>query len=234
MGIDVIDGHLSEINVTSPTGIREVERLAGVPLADLVQQRLLQGAAPWWPSDPSAGGQVVAGITQQVQLLLQNPQLQGHLLQFALGLGAADQTGPGRRFQLVSAQGAAADRHPQVGVTGAVDPADWGGVVAALEGLQAAQPGHRLAPRQARHSGGGMEGGGDAQGLVLAQGCRDRGVQMHQLAVAGQPWMARSPRVEARSGEYGCDRVHHQLMLMAIFAGVQQPCGLLSSWGGAR
>ncbi len=31
MGIDVIDGRLSEINVTSPTGIREVERLAGIP-----------------------------------------------------------------------------------------------------------------------------------------------------------------------------------------------------------
>ena len=31
-----------------------------------------------------------------------------------------------------------------------------------------------------------MEDGGDAQGLVLAQGCRDRGVQMHQLAVAGK------------------------------------------------
>ena len=46
VGIDVIDGHLSEINVTSPTGIREVERLAGVPLADLVIARLLQGEAP--------------------------------------------------------------------------------------------------------------------------------------------------------------------------------------------
>jgi len=46
VGIDVIDGHLSEINVTSPTGIREVERLAGVPLADLVIARLLKGAAP--------------------------------------------------------------------------------------------------------------------------------------------------------------------------------------------
>ena len=34
VGIDVIDGRLSEINVTSPTGIREVERLGGVPLAD--------------------------------------------------------------------------------------------------------------------------------------------------------------------------------------------------------
>ena len=34
MGIDVIDGRLSEINVTSPTGIREVERLGAIPLAD--------------------------------------------------------------------------------------------------------------------------------------------------------------------------------------------------------
>jgi glutathione synthase len=34
VGIDVIDGRLSEINVTSPTGIREVERLGGIPLAD--------------------------------------------------------------------------------------------------------------------------------------------------------------------------------------------------------
>ncbi len=41
VGIDVIDGMLSEINVTSPTGIREVERLKGVPLADQVIARLL-------------------------------------------------------------------------------------------------------------------------------------------------------------------------------------------------
>ncbi len=34
VGIDVIDGRLSEINVTSPTGIREVELLGGIPLAD--------------------------------------------------------------------------------------------------------------------------------------------------------------------------------------------------------
>ena len=46
VGIDVIDGHLSEINVTSPTGIREVERLAGVPLADQVIARLLQNSPP--------------------------------------------------------------------------------------------------------------------------------------------------------------------------------------------
>ena len=42
VGIDVIDGRLSEINVTSPTGIREVERLGGIPLADLTIARLLQ------------------------------------------------------------------------------------------------------------------------------------------------------------------------------------------------
>ncbi len=40
MGIDVIDGRLSEINVTSPIGIREVERLGGIPLADQVIARL--------------------------------------------------------------------------------------------------------------------------------------------------------------------------------------------------
>ncbi len=36
VGIDVIDGILSEINVTSPTGVREVERLMEVPLADQI------------------------------------------------------------------------------------------------------------------------------------------------------------------------------------------------------
>ena len=36
VGIDVIGGLLSEINVTSPTGIREVENLMNIPLADKV------------------------------------------------------------------------------------------------------------------------------------------------------------------------------------------------------
>ncbi|MFM7733816.1 MAG: glutathione synthase [Cyanobium sp.] len=40
VGIDVIDGRLSEINVTSPTGIREVERLGGIPLSDHTVARL--------------------------------------------------------------------------------------------------------------------------------------------------------------------------------------------------
>ncbi len=41
VGIDVIDGRLSEINVTSPTGVREVEWLGRRPLADQVIERLL-------------------------------------------------------------------------------------------------------------------------------------------------------------------------------------------------
>ena len=41
VGIDVIDGRLSEINVTSPTGVREIEWLGRLPLADLAMERLL-------------------------------------------------------------------------------------------------------------------------------------------------------------------------------------------------
>jgi glutathione synthase len=41
VGIDVIGDRLSEINVTSPTGVREIERLGGVPLADLTIESLL-------------------------------------------------------------------------------------------------------------------------------------------------------------------------------------------------
>ena len=45
VGIDVIGGMLSEINVTSPTGIREVENLMKIPLADLVIKQLLENFA---------------------------------------------------------------------------------------------------------------------------------------------------------------------------------------------
>ena len=41
VGIDVIGPWLSEINVTSPTGLREIEWLGGVPAADLVLERLM-------------------------------------------------------------------------------------------------------------------------------------------------------------------------------------------------
>lgn len=44
VGIDVIDGHLTEINVTSPTGIRAIKRLGGPDLAvaiwDATERRL--------------------------------------------------------------------------------------------------------------------------------------------------------------------------------------------------
>ena len=42
VGIDVIDGVLSEINVTSPTGIREIERIMGIPVADQLIKLLLE------------------------------------------------------------------------------------------------------------------------------------------------------------------------------------------------
>jgi glutathione synthase len=32
VGIDVIGGYLTEVNVTSPTGVREIDRLEGVRL----------------------------------------------------------------------------------------------------------------------------------------------------------------------------------------------------------
>ena len=40
VGIDVIDGMLSEINVTSPTGVREIERIMNQPLSDQVIEKL--------------------------------------------------------------------------------------------------------------------------------------------------------------------------------------------------
>ena len=40
MGIDVIDGWLTEINVTSPTGLQELERFDGVNGAELIWQAI--------------------------------------------------------------------------------------------------------------------------------------------------------------------------------------------------
>ena len=36
VGIDVIGGYLTEINVTSPTGIREVKKFGGADIAALI------------------------------------------------------------------------------------------------------------------------------------------------------------------------------------------------------
>ena len=45
VGIDVIGPWLSEINITSPTGLREMEWLGGTPVAALVMERIMDGAA---------------------------------------------------------------------------------------------------------------------------------------------------------------------------------------------
>ena len=41
VGIDVINGMLSEINVTSPTGLREIENLSNKNVSDQVIEKLL-------------------------------------------------------------------------------------------------------------------------------------------------------------------------------------------------
>ncbi|MBU2851406.1 glutathione synthase [Acidithiobacillus ferrivorans] len=43
VGLDVIGGYVTEINVTSPTGAREIKRFCGADAADLLWQRLEQG-----------------------------------------------------------------------------------------------------------------------------------------------------------------------------------------------
>jgi glutathione synthase len=45
VGIDVIGGYLTEVNVTSPTGIREIDRLNGVRLGHQVIEWVAGGAA---------------------------------------------------------------------------------------------------------------------------------------------------------------------------------------------
>ena len=42
VGIDVIDGHLTEINVTSPTGIRAIRNLGGPDVASLIWDKIEQ------------------------------------------------------------------------------------------------------------------------------------------------------------------------------------------------
>jgi len=39
-GIDVIDGYLTEINVTSPTGIRAIKNLGGPDIAALIWDKI--------------------------------------------------------------------------------------------------------------------------------------------------------------------------------------------------
>jgi glutathione synthase len=46
VGIDVIGGYLTEVNVTSPTGIREIDRLSGVHLGQQVMEWVMQHRSP--------------------------------------------------------------------------------------------------------------------------------------------------------------------------------------------
>ena len=45
VGIDIIGGYLTEVNVTSPTGVREVDRLDGVSLGRQVIEWIENSAA---------------------------------------------------------------------------------------------------------------------------------------------------------------------------------------------
>lgn len=56
VGIDVIDGWLTEINVTSPTGIRQVDRHFGTNVAGSLLDVLQAATAPGmaWPTDGNA------------------------------------------------------------------------------------------------------------------------------------------------------------------------------------
>ena len=42
VGIDVINGMLSEINVTSPTGLREIENLSNKNVSEEVIEKLME------------------------------------------------------------------------------------------------------------------------------------------------------------------------------------------------
>ena len=138
VGIDVIAGHLSEIDVTSPTGIREVEQLGKIP----------------WLISPSSAYQANG------ELLLQHLELEGHLLQFPLRHRTLDQARPAVSLPRTT-QHAAANRHPQLRITGAIDPTNWG--MAPAQGLPA-QPGHR-SRRAPSHSRVGRNAAANAGGL---------------------------------------------------------------------
>jgi glutathione synthase len=50
VGLDVIDGHLTEVNVTSPTGIQEANRFLGVTIEERILDAALRRARPGGPT----------------------------------------------------------------------------------------------------------------------------------------------------------------------------------------
>ena len=69
------------------------------------------------------------------QLVCENGKLQTHLLKLTFGNGATDETSPCGEIQTTSLGMTAADRDPQLGITSAVDPSDWRGVIPPLKRL---------------------------------------------------------------------------------------------------
>ena len=116
----------------------------------------------------------------------------------------------------------AADCHPQFRITGAVDPTDRRCVAAPFKRFQGAQPGHRVAARQPGNGGGGVQLFSQRQhGLTMGFRC-DRGVQVGEVAVAGQLGLAATPGCQAVAAQLVSDGFHHQFMFAAIFIGAQQ------------
>ena len=55
-GLDIIGGYLTEVNITSPTGIREIEKLDGV----LIEKDVLDAVEARWSAGAGAAGAVSA------------------------------------------------------------------------------------------------------------------------------------------------------------------------------
>jgi glutathione synthase len=55
VGIDVIGDYMTEINVTSPTGVREVKRFGGADIAALFWDASKQNAAEFFPTAHASG-----------------------------------------------------------------------------------------------------------------------------------------------------------------------------------
>ena len=56
VGIDLIDGNLTEINVTSPTGLREINQLYGLTGAQRLESRLVDAAIAHVEAERTSGG----------------------------------------------------------------------------------------------------------------------------------------------------------------------------------
>ena len=184
-----------------------------------------RGAGSGAADEPAPGGsddRAVARAGLKFQLVRQHGQLQPHLLQLAFGNGSPHQAGSGGEVQLAAAGMTAADRHPQFRITGAVDPTDRRCVAAPFKRFEGAQPGHRVASRQPGNGRGGVQLFGQRQhGLTLGFG-RDRGVQVGEVAVAGQLGLAATPGCQAVAAQLVGDGFHHQFMFAAVLVGAQQ------------